>query len=430
MLEALVDTLLLLGLLLVKGFFSGSEIALVNTDRLHLQHRAREGDRGAGLALRMLETPEVLLSTTLIGTNIATVTLVTVGTAMIIRLAGEGGDLYAFLVLTPLLLVFGEIVPKSVYQQNANRLAPRIIFPLWSLSLLLAPITWLFGASARLLARALGTPIERPPVLASKHMIRAIVRTSDRAAGVDVFDRKRIQRAMRFSDLSVSEIQIPLVEVPSVPASCTLGELRDAVRSSGLHTLLVHEADRSNVVGTVAMPPWELVAERDWEQALGEWTQPPLFVPETGKASVLVEALRQRDDAMAVVVGERGVATGVVTLGAIFAEVTGPMDSGFRVAPRVPEELGAVEELGEDHFIVGGRVPVQTLAELLDAELPSHKGRTVGGLMMRELSAVPAVGDEITVGDFVLTVVEASLREVRKVRVKRPSSVGETGELT
>ena len=143
-----------------------------------------------------------------------------------------------------------------------------------------------------------------------------------------------------------------------------------------------------------------------------------------------MEALRARADSMAVVVGERGVATGVVTLGAIFAEVTGPMDSGFRVAPRVPEELTAVEELGEDLFDVGGRVPVQTLAELLDTELPSHKGRTVGGMMMRELCTVPAVGDEVTVGDFVLTVVEASPREVRKVRVKRPSAVSETGELT
>lgn len=422
MIDALLDVLLLGGLLMIKGFFSGAEIALVNTDRLHLQHRAREGDRGARLALRMLETPEVLLSTTLIGTNIATITLVTVGTALIIRLAGDGGDLYAFALLTPLLLIFGEIVPKSIYQQNADRLAPRIIFPLWSLSLLLAPIAWVFGATARLLAKALGTPIERPPVLASKHMIRAVVRTSDRAAGLDIFDRRRIQRAMRFSDLAISEVLLPLSEVPTIELGATLGEARDLVRTSGRYTLLVHDTERSNVVGTLVLRPWQLLGGQDWSQPVSTHFRAPYFVPENSKAAPLVDALRAREDTMAVVVGERGVATGVVTVGAIFAEVTGPMDSGFHVAPGVCRELVSVEEIEEDVYLIGGRVPVQTIAEMMEAELPEHAGRTVGGLMMRELSTVPAIGDQVRIGDFLLTVVEASPREVRRLRLARSTA--------
>ncbi|MGD8863207.1 MAG: hemolysin family protein [Myxococcales bacterium] len=426
MLQILVDNLLLVGLLLLKGFFSGSEIALVNADRLHLQHLAREGDRGAGLALRMLERPEVLLTTTLIGTNISTVSLVTIGTAMIIRAAGEGGDLYAFAVLTPLLLILGEIVPKSVYQQNADRLAPRIIFPLWSLSLLLAPVTLLFSASARTLARLIGSPIERAPVLASKHMIRAVVRTSDRAKGVDIFDRHRIQRAMRFSDLMVSEVMVPLSEVSRVAAAATLADALEVVHGTGVYTLIVHGAATDDVVGVLALSPWEVAEGLPLEEPVEQRMRTPLFVPESKPASALADALHRQPGGVAVVVGERGAAMGVVTLEGIYAEVTGPMDSGFRLGPHADPELTAVEELDEDELLIGGRVPVQTLVELLEYELPAHAGRTVGGLMLRELSKVPAEGDRVRIGEFTLTVVEASAREVRKVRVVRGQGGPET----
>ena len=105
-------------LLLLKGFFSGSEIALVNSDKLKLHHRANQGDRGAKLVLKLFRSPDVLLGTTLVGTNISTVALTTIGTMIMISHFGEWGDLYAFVLFTPLFLILGEIVPKSVYQQN------------------------------------------------------------------------------------------------------------------------------------------------------------------------------------------------------------------------------------------------------------------------------------------------------------------------
>ena len=123
-------------LLLLKGFFSGSEIALVNADKIKLNARANQGHRGAKLVLRQFQRPEVLLGTTLVGTNISTVILTTVGTLLMIRHFGERGDVLAFLVFTPLFLIFGEIVPKSVYQQKSDDIAPVVVYPLRAFSLL------------------------------------------------------------------------------------------------------------------------------------------------------------------------------------------------------------------------------------------------------------------------------------------------------
>jgi Mg2+/Co2+ transporter CorB len=118
--EYIIIALVMVLLLILKGFFSGSEMALVNSDKLKLNHKANQGNRGAKMVLKLFQTPDVLLGTTLVGTNISTVVLVTLGTMLMIKLFGEMGDLYAVLLFTPLFLILGEIVPKSVYQQKSN----------------------------------------------------------------------------------------------------------------------------------------------------------------------------------------------------------------------------------------------------------------------------------------------------------------------
>ena len=149
--------------LLLKGFFSGSEIALVSSDKIKLRHREKQGDRGAGLALKLFQHPDVILSTTLVGTNISTVVLTTIGALLMIGYFGDSGEIYAFLVLTPVLLILGEIVPKSVYQQRADSLTPIIIYPLRWASLLFYPVVFIFSRVARLAARLVGAgKIEQP----------------------------------------------------------------------------------------------------------------------------------------------------------------------------------------------------------------------------------------------------------------------------
>jgi Mg2+/Co2+ transporter CorB len=137
--ELLLLIVVMVVLLLLKGFFSGSEIALVNSDKLKLHHKAKQGHRGAQQVLKLFKTPDVMLGTTLVGTNISTVVLVTLGTMLMIRYFGEMGELYAVLLFTPLFLILGEIVPKSVYQQKSDEISPIIVYPLRFFSILFYP---------------------------------------------------------------------------------------------------------------------------------------------------------------------------------------------------------------------------------------------------------------------------------------------------
>ena len=151
--ELLLQLLVILIFLVLKGFFSGSELAMVNSDKIHLRHQARLGDPGAKLVLNLFGTPDVMLGTTLVGTNIATVTITTMGTLIFVHLFGATGDLVSVLVFTPFLLIFGEIVPKSIFQQKADTLAVKIIYPLRFFSFLFYPVIFVFS---RVAARLFG----------------------------------------------------------------------------------------------------------------------------------------------------------------------------------------------------------------------------------------------------------------------------------
>ena len=256
--ETLLILLALVVLLLLQGFFSGSEIALVHADKIRLHAKANQGHRGAKLVLRLFERPDIMLTTTLVGTNISVVTLTTLGTLLMIRVFGENGELYAFLVFTPLLLTFGEIVPKSVYQQNADQLAPVVIYPLRAFKILLYPVILAFSFLARMVARMVGGRLSEHNLFITREQIRTVVEMADRGANVDVFDYARIKRATRFAQTSVGEAMVPLAEIVAINRKHGTDVAYRLVRAHGYNRIPVYERNIGNIVGVVTLTVWDL----------------------------------------------------------------------------------------------------------------------------------------------------------------------------
>jgi putative hemolysin len=211
--ELLLQLLVILIFLVLKGFFSGSELAMVNSDKIHLRHQARLGDPGAKLVLNLFRTPDVMLGTTLVGTNIATVTITTMGTLIFVHLFGDAGDLVSVLVFTPFLLIFGEIVPKSIFQQKADTIAVRIIYPLRFFSYLFYPVIFVFSRVARVAARLFGGATSGQSGFISKDELRVLIDLSETASDSAATSKQRIRRIFRFADTTVGEVMTPLAEV-------------------------------------------------------------------------------------------------------------------------------------------------------------------------------------------------------------------------
>jgi putative hemolysin len=405
-------------LLFLKGFFSGSEIALVNSDKFKMHHKANQGHRGAQLVLKLFETPDVLLGTTLVGTNISTIILTTLGTMLMIRSFGQLGDLYAVLLFTPLFLILGEIVPKSVYQQKSNEIAPVIVYPLRVFSILFYPLVFIFSRIARLCARLVGGGKSEQNVFITREQMRMVVDMAERGANVDVFDRARIKRAIRFADTSVGEAMIPVAEITAINRNRR--DSRSAiklVRRRGYNRLPVYSRNISNIVGVVTLTTWDLMDPDLPDRPLEELIKPAHYVSPYQTIDQLLPVLRKRDDHMAVVVNEFGSAIGMITMEDILEEVVGEIDVGYDFEEYLPRRKRIFEMLDEETYLMDARLPISEVNEVLGASLPAVESHTIGGLMMARLRHIPAEGESIEEAGFRFTVTEATDRAVVKLRV-------------
>ena len=416
--EYLIMLLVMVLLLLLKGFFSGSEIALVNADKFKLRHKANQGNRGAQLVLKLFETPDVLLGTTLVGTNIATIVLTTLGTMLMISTFGQLGDLYAVLLFTPLFLVLGEIVPKSVYQQKSNEFAPLIVYPLKVFSILFYPLVFVFSRVARLCARLVGGGKTEQNVFITREQMSMVVDMADRGANVDVFDRVRIKRVIRFAETSVGEAMIPVAELTAINRNRDTRSAITLVRRRGYNRLPVYSRNISNIVGIVTLTTWDLMDEELPDRPLEELIKPAHYVSPYQTIDQLLPVLRNRDDHMAIVVNEFGSAIGMITMEDILEEVVGEIDVGYDFEEYLPRRKRIFEMLDEETYLMDARLPISEVNEVLGTSLPAVESHTIGGLIMARVRHIPVEGEFIVESGFKFTVTEATERAVVKLRVE------------
>ena len=416
--EILLIILWMILLLLIKGFFSGSEIAVVNSDKIKLHAMANQGHKGAKAVLKQFRTPDVLLGTTLVGTNIATVALTTLGTLVMIHLFGGMGDLVAFLIYTPLFLIFGEIVPKSIFQQKSDTIAPVAIYPLRIFSFLFYPVIFVFSRIARLTARLFGAGKTEQHVFMTREQMRAVVEMAERASNVSAFDQGRIRQVIRFSETSVGEVMVPVAEMTAINLNKSTRRAIALVRKRGYSRLPVYTGNISNIRGIITLTTWDLMDQELPNRPLDELIQPALYVSPYQTIDELLPILRKRSDHMAIVVDEFGSAVGMITMEDILEEVVGEIDVGYDFDEYLPRRKRIFEMLEEDVYLMDSRLPIWEANDILGIRLPAKEFHTLGGLVMARLRRIPEKGESIVESGYRFTVEEASERVISKLRVE------------
>jgi len=417
MMDILLTLFLMIVLLILKGFFSGSEIAMVNADKVKLNALAGKGHKGSRMVLEEFRSPEMLLGTTLVGTNIATIVLTTVGTLLVIRLVGESGEWIAFLVFTPLFLVLGEIVPKSVYQHRSTEIAPKAIYVLRVFRVLFFPLVVVFSRLSRLVARVFGGGVLEQNVYMTREWIRSVAEMAERTSTVDAFDQGRIRRVIRFGDTTVGEAMIPIADVTAINQTKSSRRAVAMVRNRGYNRLPVYHRNISNIIGVATITTWDMMDASLLEQPLEDLTKPALYVSPRQTIDQLLPLLRKRDDHMAVVVDEFGSAIGMITMEDIIEEVVGEIDVGYDFDEYSPKKRHQLEEVEPDVYVMDARVPISEAAEVLGVHLSDRDAHTVGGLVTARLRRIPKVGDSIEEGGFLFLIEEANDRAPLLLRV-------------
>ncbi len=417
--EWFVELLIILFFLLLKGFFSGSEIAVVNADKFKLRHQAKTGNRGAALLLKMFHTPDVILGTTLVGTNLATVIISTLGALMAIQLFGDAGDFISVLILTPFLLIFGEIVPKSIFQQKADTIAPTIIFILRFFSYLFYPVIFIFSRVARFATRLVGGASARHGLFITREELSVLLDVSEAGGPGSPLDRRSIRRIIRFADTTVGQAMIPLADVVGFNENRDMKEAVRLVLKHGFNRLPVYRGNITNVTGVLTLTTWDLLDTHIEERPIREFIHPPLFLSPQQTIDQTLPLLQAREDHMGIVVDEFGSAIGILTMEDVFEEVVGDIDVGYDFDEYQSKRQYYIDAEGENSFIMNGRAPISEVNDQLHIKLPVGEAHTIAGLIIARLRHLPKVGEAIEEEGFRFSVLEADEKTVRKVRAER-----------
>jgi len=395
--------------LLVTAFFSAAEMSFIAANRVRLRHMAEGGHRTAVRYLEAFRSPERLLSTAMMGVTIAHITASSVATWALIPVVGAGAALLVTLGLTPLMLVFGEVIPKAVARERATGLI-LVLFPMIEgVGKLLTPLTW--GANA-LVGRALSLVGRQPTStrqFVSREELKLLLQMEPEEADVTVTEAEMIDNIFDLGETAVREVMVPLVDVAALPETASPADAVRLIQERGFSRIPVFTDRAFNIVGVVTT--MDLLRLGGQAPDLRSLMRPATYVPETKRIDDLLREMQKNRVQLAVVVDEYGGAVGIVTVEDIVEEVVGEIRDEH---DRTPD---TVERLPDGSYRVAGRAGIDEVNEALEWELPKGDFETVAGLVLATLHRIPLVGEVFRVSRYTITVLEADKRRVLTVRI-------------
>ena len=396
-------------LMTIEGFFSGSETAIVNCDKLKIRSEASRGVLGARLVERMLQNPSWLLGTTLVGTHLAVVVNTILVTLLMIHHFPQRGVFYAVLILSPLILFWGEILPKSLFRQRADFLAPRVIFPLYAASRLFAPILWLITVIPRVLPRAARDSAEAGVGILQREDLKLLLRLPQNGSDILKEERQMVDRLIELSGKKVDEVMIPLVDVVAVPEKATLDEAVRLMVGKGHSRLPVFRERIVHIVGL--LHHFDLLLAKERSGGITPLVRPAFYVPETKGVYELLLDMKRNGHSMAVAVDEYGGATGIITVEDILEEIVGEIEDEY------DPSRSLCTRVGPSSYLLDGRIEIDQMNERFSMNLSKGSCETLGGLLMSHMGRIPGEGEVLRLKNLVFTVEEGTPRSVKKVRL-------------
>jgi Mg2+/Co2+ transporter CorB len=425
-----LTSLAIFGLLTLSAFFSGSETALTAASRGKLRAQADKGSRGARAALELTDDGERMIGALLLGNNVVNILAASLATALLTRLFGNSGVAVATLAMTLLVLVFGEVLPKTLAITVPEAVAARVA-PLVRL------LIWLFGpviTAVQLLVRGvLGvfgvrTDPERH-VLSLRDEIAGAISLGHSEGAMEKEDRDRLLGALDLSHRNVSEIMTHRRQIEMIDASRPASEIATQVLASPHTRLPVFRGTDENIVGVIhAKELWRAI-EKLLRESPADRTaidrldvlavaRPPYFIPETTPLDEQMRHFLRRRSHFALVVDEYGALQGLITLEDILEEIVGEITDEFDV-----RDGQAIERTEDGFYLVDATLAIRSLNRALDWQLPDDEATTVGGLVIHEAQVIPELGQTFQAHGLEFEVVGKEGNRLTRLRI-RPLAAG------
>ena len=415
--------ILIVLMLMLSAFFSGSEIAFNASNKMRLKKAAEEGSKTAAMAYRISEKFTVALSAILIGNNLANIAASSATTLIILDIlavlgitGGKGeaiGSTVATVIMTVLILIFGEIVPKILSKQNANVVVRWVAYPIRILTIVLSPLVGIVQLFLRVLRRLWGRDHKEDEPTITGEELSTIIETVEEEGVIDEEQGDLLQSALDLSETTLEEILIPRTKMLAIDIEDDFAEILEVANQSNFSRIPVYESNTDNIIGIMYLNYFfrALIEADGAEVDIRPLLMEPLFLHKSKKLPAALREMRQRQAHLAIVLDEYGGTMGIVTLEDILEQVVGDI---WDETDEIVEEY---TKTGETTYDVNGDMSVWDFFEMLEVNTRDFSSdyTTVGGWAIEMLDASPHEGDSFTYKN--LYIIVAAMDDMRVTRL-------------
>ena len=401
-------------LILLSMIFSASESAFLSINKLRLRLLRNKKDKRAIRAGKLLDKKEKLLNTILVGNNIVNIALSAIITSIALELFGSAGVGYATVIVTILLLIFGEITPKTIGTRHpegvAFLFAPLIKFFSW----IFTPVVFILTKVTRLIASVFGVKFSEKKVSFTEEEIKQFIQVGEEEGVLQAGEKAMMHRVFKFTDLSAKEIMVPRTKITAIPMDITYQKLIELSQKSHLSRFPVYNKDLDDIKGILYMKDVFCKGFDESNFNVKEVLRSPLFILETKKMSSIRQMLEENHESMAVVLDEYSGTAGILTTEDISEEIFGSIYDEYDSVD-VPE----IEKKSSEEAILSGSARLIDVYETLGIKLDSKNYETINGYLTELYDGFPEKDTVIKDRDCIFTILDSTDRKINKVQIKK-----------
>ena len=408
-----ISQILIIVCVVLSAYFSATETAFNSVNRIRLKSLAEKGDEKAALVLKLLEEYDKLLTTILIGNNLVNIAATALATVLFVRLLGEDrGTGIATLVITLVLLVFGEVTPKTMASREADSMALRFAPVIRLLMILFTPLVAVVNHLAALALRILGAGGERPTDVMTEEELRTIVQVGHEEGVIETGEREMIDNVFDLGETEVRDIMVPRIDMTWVEEDADMETVLGIFRRDKYTRIPVCRETADTVVGILNVKDL-ILRDPDKEFHIRDLMREPLFTYEQKKTSELMREMSRKCSSIAIVLDEYGVTAGLITLEDILEEIVGEIRDEYD-----SDEEKDIVRTGQGEYLVSAAIRLTDLNDALGLELASENYESLGGFVMEHLDHLPEPGETLETAGLHFTVEKMERQRIDKIRIK------------
>ena len=403
--------IVLIILLVLSGFFSMSETALMALSKIRIRHMVEEGVKGAKLVEKLTEDPNKLLGAILIGNNIVNILASSLATTLFVSLVGPSGVGIATAVMPVLVLIFGEITPKSIAKQKSEQVSLKVSKPISIIVKLFKPFIGIFTFISSGFIRLLGGDPKASEPFITAEELKTMVGVSEEEGVLEDVEKEMIFNVFDFADSQAKDVMVQRVDIVAVDSEATYEEVLDVIKTEQFSRIPVYNQTIDDIVGILYVKDLIIAGQNKDGFKVTDYMREPYYTFEFKKIKELFNEMKKTRNHISVVLDEYGGTVGIVTIEDLIEEVFGDIEDEY------DDYENEIEVIKEDEYVVDGSAKLDDISELIGVNMESEEFDSVGGLIIGELGRFPDNKEEVNLNNIRFVVEEVDKNRIKKVRI-------------